>query len=100
MNKSLFVLLCIVAVAYTSRLAQVRKQVIQETVTHKVTFSIQIGGVDAGDIVIDLFGKTVPKTAENFAQLCPRYETSIFHRVIPNFMIQGGDFTNFDGTGG
>eukprot|EP00919_Chromeraceae_sp_WS-2016_P019932 GHVR01047358.1.p1 GENE.GHVR01047358.1~~GHVR01047358.1.p1 ORF type:complete len:159 (+),score=25.40 GHVR01047358.1:224-700(+) len=66
----------------------------------------------AGRITIGLFGDTVPKTVENFKTLCEgntvskssgnkmAYENSIFHRIIPGFMIQGGDFTRHNGTGG
>ncbi|CAL8088713.1 unnamed protein product [Calicophoron daubneyi] len=78
-------------------------------VTDEVFFDIEIGGEPIGTIKIGLFGKTVPKTAENFKRIAEgievngeklSYKGSIFHRVIKNFMIQGGDFTNKDGTGG
>jgi len=79
-------------------------------VTHKVTFGITIGGQDKGNIVIGLFGDVVPKTVENFftlagggdgtSDLTRKYQGSIFHRVIPGFMIQGGDFVSGTGTGG
>lgn len=73
----------------------------------RVFFDVAIGRERVGRITIELRSDVVPKTCENFRQLCANerghrlsYADSTFHRVIPNFMIQGGDFTNHDGTGG
>ncbi|XP_074644207.1 putative peptidyl-prolyl cis-trans isomerase [Tubulanus polymorphus] len=76
----------------------------ETTVTKKVYLDMKIGDEKIGRIVIGLFGNVVPKTSANFAQLAAGtpgygYTGSKFHRVIKQFMLQGGDFSEGDGSG-
>ncbi|OQS07969.1 peptidyl-prolyl cis-trans isomerase [Thraustotheca clavata] len=96
--------------------AELQKEVSIEEVSSasnpKTFFDITIGGAPAGRITMELFSNIVPKTAENFRALCTgekgnastgqplHYKGCSFHRVIKNFMLQGGDFTRHNGTGG
>ncbi|KAK3258033.1 hypothetical protein CYMTET_32909 [Cymbomonas tetramitiformis] len=79
----------------------------------KVYFDIQVGRSHLGRVTMELYADSVPRTAENFRQLCTgeggigaktrkplHYKNCPFHRLIPGFMLQGGDFTNKDGSGG
>ncbi|XP_054277585.1 peptidyl-prolyl cis-trans isomerase B-like [Macrosteles quadrilineatus] len=102
MNISLFsVLFCLFVGVYSSDDNSKKGP----RVTVKVWFDIANGDNPPERVVIGLFGKTVPNTVKNFVELSKRtapegYKNSKFHRVIKDFMIQGGDFTKGDGTGG
>jgi cyclophilin family peptidyl-prolyl cis-trans isomerase len=78
----------------------------QSAVTQRVFFDVEVGGKPAGRIVLSLFGDACPRTVANFAQLAAApakgsgYNGSIFHRIVKGFVVQGGDFTNGNGTGG
>lgn len=79
----------------------------------RVFADLTVGNIPLGRIVYELFTEVAPKTADNFRSLCTgeagigkttekplHYKGCLFHRVVKNFMIQGGDFVNFNGTGG
>ena len=79
----------------------------------RVFLDLSVGNIPLGRVVFELFTEVAPKTAENFRALCTgeagigqttekplHYKGCLFHRVVKNFMIQGGDFVNFNGTGG
>eukprot|EP00929_Paragymnodinium_shiwhaense_P021411 TRINITY_DN13970_c0_g1_i1.p1 TRINITY_DN13970_c0_g1~~TRINITY_DN13970_c0_g1_i1.p1 ORF type:complete len:354 (-),score=83.45 TRINITY_DN13970_c0_g1_i1:306-1367(-) len=86
--------------------------VVADVARPQIFMDIAIGGAPAGRIVADLYVDAVPRTAENFRSLCTgergvgkrgkalHYKGCPFHRIIPNFMVQGGDITHFDGSGG
>jgi len=90
---------------FVSGLVIVTGEQVAVEVTHKVLFDLESGGRRLGTVTIGLFGKNVPQTVENFATIAgpgvqgKSYTGSRFHRVIPNFMIQGGDVVRGDGTG-
>ena len=105
-------LMAIVCVSSSEPSSVAAQDVNTAKVTNTVFFDVEIGGEPAGRVEIGLFGDVVPETAENFRALCTgekgntasgiplHYKGSKFHRVIPGFMCQGGDFTRGNGTGG
>eukprot|EP00727_Mastigamoeba_balamuthi_P003474 m51a1_g13123 putative peptidyl-prolyl cis-trans isomerase (208) ;mRNA; r:1568-2444 len=96
----------------TDGAAAAKPQQQQKKKNVRVFFEISIRGKSAGRVTFELFNDVVPKTAENFRALCTgekgkgkmgkplHFKGCPFHRIIPGFMIQGGDFTRGDGTGG
>lgn len=102
--------LCLLATALSSDL--LADSPADGKVTKTVFFKVEIDGKKVGTIKIGLFADDVPKTCENFRALCTgekgvgksgkklHFQGSKFHRVIPGFMLQGGDFTRGNGTGG
>ncbi|KAL2512429.1 Protein of unknown function (DUF3414) [Abeliophyllum distichum] len=93
--------------------SKLQSQITEQSMANpKVFFDMSIAGQPVGRIVMELYADVVPRTAENFRALCTgekgvgksgkplHYKGSAFHRVIPNFMCQGGDFTAGNGTGG
>ena len=96
-----FILFTAAGLAYTKRIIGMN----DTTKLPRCFFDVTADGEALGRIVFELRSDVVPKTAENFRALCTGekgfgYEGCTFHRIIPDFMIQGGDFTNHNGTGG
>lgn len=92
-------------IEYERKREEERKSKYEKRPDDMVYMDITAGKYKLGRVIIKLFSDVTPKTCENFKVLCsnrkrPSYRNSIFHRVVKGFMIQGGDFTNHDGSGG
>lgn len=84
------------------KIIKTKKLIKEKELNNNIFFDIYIGDTYSGKIEIKLYDNIVPKTTNNFRTLVKekKYDKTIFHRVIKDFMIQGGDYTNYDGTGG
>jgi len=94
-----------VTAATAAVLASPQRASAEPQVTEKVFFDVTVGGAPAGRIVLGVYGEDTPKTAANFVALAKGekgygYKGSTFHRIIKDFVIQGGDFERGNGTGG
>ncbi|WOL19011.1 peptidyl-prolyl cis-trans isomerase CYP19-4-like [Canna indica] len=106
-NRAALICLLLLSITTTLSLTQAK---LQKEITSKVFFDVEISGQPAGRIIMGLYGKIVPKTAENFRALCTgekgisqdgfplTYKGSPFHRIIPKYVIQGGDFILHNGS--
>ncbi|KAJ6238865.1 peptidyl-prolyl cis-trans isomerase cyp63 [Anaeramoeba flamelloides] len=112
-TKTIFAAFLLIALFVGQTACKTEKKSKMKKKTNPVVyFDITIDGVESGRIEFELFAHKLPKTAENFRALCTgekgigksgkplHYKGSKFHRVIPNFMLQGGDFTHGTGVGG
>jgi len=94
----------------TTQILSAGKSWLQPMISQTLLFKVDICRRENAIFTVGLFGFDVPRTAENFTEICKgnhqlegvrlTYNNSLFHRIIPKFMIQGGDFTRGNGTGG
>lgn len=112
-TKGSWLLLAILVAALEGQVQARKKLPNHDTITDKVFLDIGIDDQPIGRIVIGLYGYVNPRTTENFRALCACdrgvgkvygkplcYKGSVFHRIIPDFMVQGGDITHGNGVGG
>ncbi|MEW5301586.1 MAG: hypothetical protein WDW36_004437 [Sanguina aurantia] len=110
--QRVLITLCKKEMGYQSWTTLLEEDVPDMAITHRVYMQLEAGGKALGRVAIGLYGNAAPRTVENFVALCKgdggvggmgkalSFSGCNFHRIIPGFMVQGGDITNGDGTGG